>query len=63
MKGKIIVIGNLSEGKWDSPQHGRVYSAEGISPCINTMCGGNLQPKIVVYETDESIRSIQDTEQ
>lgn len=54
MKGMLIVIGNLSEGKWDSPQPGRVYSADGISPCIDTMGGGNRQPKIVVYEEEKN---------
>lgn len=31
-----------------NPQRGRVYSPNGISPALNTMQGGNLQPQIVV---------------
>lgn len=30
-------------------QQDRVYSPEGISPALNTVGGGNLEPKIVVY--------------
>ena len=32
----------------------RVYSCEGISPTLNTMQGGNRQPKIVI---DKSIKN------
>lgn len=31
-------------------QRGRVYSVDGVSPTLNTVQGGNLQPKIVVIE-------------
>lgn len=31
-----------------NPQRGRVYSPNGISPALNTMQGGGLQPQIVV---------------
>ena len=30
-----------------NPMAGRVYSAEGISPCLDTMRGGNRMPKIL----------------
>ena len=42
-------IGNISEGNssWDNPQTGRIYSAEGISPTLNTCSGGQREPKIV----------------
>ena len=42
-------IGNISEGNssWGNPQTGRVYSAEGISPTLNTCGGGQREPKIV----------------
>lgn len=42
-------IGNISEGNssWDNPQTGRIYSAEGISPTLNTCGGGQREPKIV----------------
>lgn len=42
-------IGNISEGNssWSNPQTGRIYSAEGISPTLNTCGGGQREPKIV----------------
>ena len=42
-------IGNMSNGKssWSNPQTGRIYSAEGISPTLNTCGGGQREPKIV----------------
>ena len=42
-------IGNISEGNssWGNPQTGRVYSAEGISPTLNTCGGGQREPKII----------------
>lgn len=57
MKERIIEVGNLvTTQAWDSPQRGRIYSAEGVSPAIYTFQGGGLEPKIIVYEdirTDE----------
>ena len=46
----IVELGNLlpQRGKWHSPQIGRIYSIYGCSPCINTMGGGNRQPKVLV---------------
>ena len=45
---KIIQVGNLVEDKgFKNPQRGRVYNPIGISPNIDTMGGGNLQPKII----------------
>ena len=29
---------------------GRVFSVKGVSPCIHTMQGGNLQPKILMID-------------
>lgn len=42
-------IGNISEGNssWGNPQTGRIYSAEGISPTLNTCGGGQREPKII----------------
>ena len=42
-------IGNISKGNfsWDNPQTGRIYSAEGISPTLNTCGGGQREPKII----------------
>ncbi|MDB8678587.1 DNA (cytosine-5-)-methyltransferase [[Ruminococcus] gnavus] len=48
IKNDLIFLGQIKEGgAWKNPQAGRVYSAEGCSPAINTCQGGNLQPKIV----------------
>lgn len=45
---QIRQIGNYkTESTWDNPQTGRVYSADGISPTLNTCNGGDRQPKIV----------------
>lgn len=48
-KSEIIEVGNLKEGQqnWKSPQTGRVYSTEGISPTLNTCGGGGHEVKIV----------------
>ena len=47
-KNDLMFLGQIQEGgAWKNPQAGRVYSAEGCSPAINTCQGGNLQPKIV----------------
>lgn len=47
----VIQIGNiLKEKGFSNPQRGRIYSADGISPTINTMAGGGLEPKIIQKE-------------
>lgn len=46
---KVIQIGNIVDDTnigFKNPQRGRVYSAEGIAPCLNTCGGGGLEPKI-----------------
>lgn len=41
MKAKIIEVGNIvNTGKWNSPQRGRIYSTDGISPALNGLGGG-----------------------
>ena len=35
------------EGNWKNPQVGRIYSADGCSPTLNTCGGGSHEPKIV----------------
>ena len=42
-------IGNIanSNSYWSNPQTGRIYSADGISPTLNTCGGGQREPKIV----------------
>ena len=46
---KVQQIGNIinTESFGGNPQTGRVYSAEGVSPTLNTMQGGGREPKIV----------------
>lgn len=46
-KDKVIQVGNHIEPKgFTNPQCGRVYSALGVSPTLNTCGGGDRQPKI-----------------
>lgn len=42
-------IGNIanSNSSWSNPQTGHIYSAEGISPTLNTCGGGQREPKII----------------
>lgn len=47
---KVIQIANLvpeQDGGFSNPQRGRVYSPDGLSPCIDNMGGGNREPKIL----------------
>ena len=55
----IIQLGNLknTESFGGNPQTGRAYSLDGISPCLNTMQGGGLEPKILQSE-DYKIRKL-----
>ena len=55
----IIQLGNLknTESFGGNPHTGRVYSSDGISPCLNTMQGGGLEPKILQSE-DYKIRKL-----
>lgn len=44
---KVVQVGNIvSTGNWDNPQRGRIDSPSGISPALNTVGGGGLEPKI-----------------
>lgn len=44
----IMQVGRLIKEKgFTNPQSGRVYDSNGISPCLNTMQGGGLEPKII----------------
>lgn len=43
-------IGNIVDDTkigFKNPQRGRVYSVEGLSPCLNCCEGGGLEPKIM----------------
>ena len=45
---KIIQVGQMyGTEKEPNPQAGRIYSADGISPTMDTCSGGNRMPKIV----------------
>ena len=42
---KVEQVGNIvNTGNCDNPQRGRIYSAEGLSPTLNCMQGGGLEP-------------------
>ena len=49
-KNKIKQVGNFikTASFGGNPQVGRVYDPSGVSPTLNTMQGGNRQPKILV---------------
>lgn len=51
----IKQIGNISNSKsfGGNPQNGRVYSDDGLSPTLNTMQGGGLEPKVMVKEATQ----------
>lgn len=56
MSARVIEIGNVVDtGNWASPQRGRIYSPDGICPCLNCMQGGGLEPKILLYEENRSV--------
>ena len=45
---KVMQIGNCRPTKnRANPNQGRIYDIDGISPCINTKGGGNLEPHII----------------
>lgn len=53
----IIQLGNIkkTESFGGNPQCGRVYSPAGLAPCLNTMQGGQREPKIFI---DGKIRKL-----
>lgn len=51
---KVVQVYNIVDDTdigFKNPQRGRIYSADGISPCLNTCGGGNLEPKILTART------------
>ena len=46
----IVQLGNIkkTESFGGNPQCGRVYSPDGLAPCLNTMQGGQREPKIFI---------------
>lgn len=60
---RVHQIGNIANGgSFDNPQIGRVYSPNGISPTIDTMAGGNREPKILDESKDYRIRKLTERE-
>ena len=52
VENRIIQVGNIvNTGNWNNPQRGRIYSTEGLSPALNTVAGGGLEPKIIIDDT------------
>lgn len=51
-KDNLILLGNLSGGKWDKTHEAnrRVYSENGKMQTIQTMQGGNQHPKTMQYD-------------
>lgn len=45
---KIVQIGRLSDSNRENSSCYRVYETNGLSPCLNTMQGGGLQPHVLV---------------
>lgn len=42
-------VGNIvKQAGFSNPQRGRIYSANGISPTLNTVQGGGLEPKVLI---------------
>ena len=52
VENKVKQVGNLidTESFGGNPHRGRVHDISGISPCLNCMGGGGLEPKIRVKE-------------
>lgn len=60
---RVHQVGNIANGgSFDNPQIGRVYSPNGISPTIDTMAGGNREPKILDESKDYRIRKLTERE-
>ena len=59
LEPKVEQVGNIvNTGNWDNPQRGRIYSVEGLSPTLNCMQGGGLEPKIVEIKNEQHEESI-----
>lgn len=48
-KVAVRQVGNIVKQKgFSNPQRGRIYSANGLSPTLNTAQGGGLEPKVLI---------------
>lgn len=54
-KNNTNVIGNLIMDKWQDSMK-RIYDIEKYSPAINTMQGGNLEPKIITHNIPQKVK-------
>ena len=56
---KIMQVGNIVDNKnFENPQRGRIYSPEGLSPALNTVPGGGLEPKFIEKRVEYRIRKL-----
>ena len=56
---KIMQVGNIVDNKnFGNPQRGRIYSPEGLSPALNTVPGGGLEPKFIEKRVEYRIRKL-----
>ena len=51
---KIVQVGRLSNSNRDNSSCYRVYEADGLSPCLNTMQGGGREPHVLVKSATKS---------
>lgn len=51
---RIVQVGRLSNSNRDNSSCYRVYETDGLSPCLNTMQGGGLQPHVLVKSATKS---------
>lgn len=60
--GVVVQIGNLldTDSFGGNPQRGRVYSPDGIAPCLSCMQGGGLEPKITQRPRGENKGGVHD---
>ena len=58
---KVKQIGNCRPTKTRAnPNQGRVYDVNGISPCLHTMGGGNLEPHIIEKSAEEIVPTVKE---
>ena len=59
--GEVQQIGNIVDDTnigFKNPQRGRIYSADGVSPALNTKPGGGLEPKIMCHSNTNNKKVI-----
>ena len=58
---EVHQIGNIVDDTnigFKNPQRGRIYSADGVSPALNTKQGGGLEPKIMCHSNTNNKKVI-----